>query len=893
MTEITTASPARAPVNLDRPMVPGEAHSTHASTMVPSAFPNRPLSSNASWTNITTSVAPAPSYGMTMTYDAADGYLLEYGGYASWSNSTWIFQNGNWVNISESVGPNPGALSFPTMTYDPAVGHVLLVGGGQRGAGQALPLWEFSNDHWSLLHPSCTGGGAYNFSCPAVTDDVPMAYDEKDNYLVVGDSNVNGQYCTFTFANNTWTGLPAMWTNNNTTRPCPMGGGGSTSSTEPGSTSMAYDQADQEIVFYTSNSTWTFTGGNWTDVTAKVGTSPVSQIYPQLAYDVSGGYILLYGGRCSHGPPGGGCEGYEALNGTWEFKGGHWYNVTGEPSPGPRFYGAIAYDQSSGDIILFGGTTDQGGDFILVNNTWSWGVGSSISGLAISANPASPLPGVPASFSESFVGGLPPISYVWHFGDGTTSDIANPSHAFATIGYYNVSLWVNDSASHSAFASLLIHVYVPLATPQVAASPNPALFGVPVNFTSTESGGTTPYTYAWAFGDGGTGGNLQNITHAYTTNGPFMVVLTVTDAVGGVAHGYLNITIQLQATAQANVTAGIAPLAVGFSSIVRGGTPGYTYSWSFGDGGTSTASSPSHVFVSPDTYPVELQVVDSVGHVATSYLNETVTQGGIPLAISLKAVPSSLTVGNSSVVTASPSGGHGSYTVAWPNIPSWCTLVTSLSLKCTPVAAGTYKLNVSVTDATDTTASNSTTLTVSGKIVPLAIIISVQPGNMTVGSPFVLTAVPSGGQPPYVVSWPGLPAWCSAVSSVAVKCIPPSQGTFTFTATVVDSAGKTATTSIGFVASCPVAGCPGTHQQPTFLGLPGNLGYYLLLGVVCAAVLLVAVGYNFVGSRPPTEAEPEGPDAFAGFKKTTPEELDKEPAEFLAEGQTDPAEDLF
>jgi plastocyanin len=53
--------------------------------------------------------------------------------------------------------------------------------------------------------------------------------------------------------------------------------------------------------------------------------------------------------------------------------------------------------------------------------------------------------------------------------------------------------------------------------------------GQSVTYSTTASGGTAPYKFSWAFGDG-TVGTGSGPTHTYQSLGPFTVALTITDS---------------------------------------------------------------------------------------------------------------------------------------------------------------------------------------------------------------------------------------------------------------------------------------------------------------------------------------------------------------------------
>ncbi|MFI0237701.1 PQQ-dependent sugar dehydrogenase [Streptomyces sp. NPDC016845] len=80
------------------------------------------------------------------------------------------------------------------------------------------------------------------------------------------------------------------------------------------------------------------------------------------------------------------------------------------------------------------------------------------------------------------------------------------------------------------------------------------------------------------------------------------------------------------AAAKADVTSGKTPLAVSFSSAGSSDPEGgaLSYSWTFGDGSTSTAANPSHTYTTNGQYTATLKVTDPTGKSATASVQITV-----------------------------------------------------------------------------------------------------------------------------------------------------------------------------------------------------------------------------------------------------------------------------
>jgi PKD repeat protein len=138
-------------------------------------------------------------------------------------------------------------------------------------------------------------------------------------------------------------------------------------------------------------------------------------------------------------------------------------------------------------------------------------------------------------------------------------------------------------------------------------------------------------SYAWNFGNGRTGSGALT-TFTYTGPGTFTPTLTVRDEYGATHATTLAPQTVVEPPGNTAPTAVITnPTCVGLVCAFSGATSSdpnvgdaLTYSWSFGDGGTSTSASPTRTYAAGNTYTVTLTVKDGWGKESTTTRNVTV-----------------------------------------------------------------------------------------------------------------------------------------------------------------------------------------------------------------------------------------------------------------------------
>ena len=195
-------------------------------------------------------------------------------------------------------------------------------------------------------------------------------------------------------------------------------------------------------------------------------------------------------------------------------------------------------------------------------------------------------------------------------------------------------------------------------------SGNPTSGTAPLAVAFTDLSTNSPTSWSWAFGDGGAS-TAQNPSHTYTSANAYTVSLTATNSAGSntkTKNNYITVTSGGQppvAQFVGNPTSGTAPLAVSFTDQSTNSPT--SWSWAFGDGGTSTAHNPSHTYNTAAQYTVSLIATNQYGsddEVKTNYI--TVTSGG-----GGDFFCASATVTTGTVVSGDHTSVHASDDVYW------------------------------------------------------------------------------------------------------------------------------------------------------------------------------------------------------------------------------------
>jgi gliding motility-associated-like protein len=416
--------------------------------------------------------------------------------------------------------------------------------------------------------------------------------------------------------------------------------------------------------------------------------------------------------------------------------------------------------------------------------------------------------------------GDPIVSWLWNFGDGTTSTQSGTvSHLYATPGNYPVTLTVTDqggcaATSTSTAGQVTVNGPEALFQTQSGATTFPA--GSTVQFVNnSNTTNTTNPVYTWNFGDM-SGSPQVNPAHLYAVPGVYTVTLTVQDGVSGcTSTTSLVITIQpvnnAFATAASYVASGSCPPVL--AQFTNTSVNYISYTWNFGDGETvSNVPDPSHVYQIPGTYIVTLTVLGDNGQTTTTVDSVVVVQ---PVAVLSAAVPA-ICVGQT--VTLQSTGSQRVKSYNWDFGDGTVVSDTDSTVSHVYATAGTYQAKLVVADSLGCPAAAAATDAIDVHAPPIVGLTPPDP-LVCLGKGVAIKAI--GG-----VTYSWSPGASLNDSTIAAPVATPGVNTV-YTVTVADDIGCMNSDSIGVrvvqpeteqVSSDSTAICPGKDVQITATG---------------------------------------------------------------------------
>lgn len=441
--------------------------------------------------------------------------------------------------------------------------------------------------------------------------------------------------------------------------------------------------------------------------------------------------------------------------------------------------------------------------------------------------PATGTYGVAFSGSGAATGGAGALTYSISAGalpqdlslNSSTGAITGTPSKAADVGTFNFTVKASDGYGDSNTQAYSTVISYSAVTVTPATPPTGYVGSVYTSTTLAATGGNAgPYNWTWIAASGSSlppGLNLSTggvITGTPTAAGTYIVTAKATDSASNSGSATLTITVKAGVSITTSTTLPTGYVGSNYSQqLAATGGSGTGYTWTVSSGsnlpGGLTLSAGGMLSGPPTaagTPSFNLTVTDSVGNKASATFTMTISPG-------VSVTPPALASAYPGTVYTSPafsaSGGSGTgYTWSWA-AASGSSLPNGLSIGLatgvisgTPVNAGSSSVTSSVVVTATDSVGNKGSATVSVTIEAAVTITSATtlPAG-TVAVAYSQTLAASGGSGTGY-TWSTNPAGTTSLASVglalaangAVTGATPTLGTGTFTATVTDSQGHSA-----------------------------------------------------------------------------------------------------
>lgn len=224
---------------------------------------------------------------------------------------------------------------------------------------------------------------------------------------------------------------------------------------------------------------------------------------------------------------------------------------------------------------------------------------------------------------STYVDGRTIDTYYWDFGDGATSDVADPGHVYNNEGTYAVILTIVDTAGCTNSISHDVEIN-PLPVPAFTFTGN-TCSNAEVLFAD-QSYSSTGFInqWIWDFGDGTDTTiiypQIPDVGHLYANDGDYVVTLTVIDDTGCTDFITNQVSVLAGPLAEFSFNGSCLNEEVSFTdqSVINGGTGISGWTWNFDDplsgiNNQSTLQNPTHFFTEADTFNVQLVISNTNG----------------------------------------------------------------------------------------------------------------------------------------------------------------------------------------------------------------------------------------------------------------------------------------
>lgn len=225
-------------------------------------------------------------------------------------------------------------------------------------------------------------------------------------------------------------------------------------------------------------------------------------------------------------------------------------------------------------------------------------------------------------FSDSSAGA---IEWSWNFGDGTSSSLQNPSHAYTTPGYVSPSLTVENrygcKDTYRVDSVRNVRITPGIQSPSILQGCSP----LSVSFRDVSIAyGAESLNWLWDFGDGSVS-TLQHPTHIYTQPGVYTITLTIGTDIG--CHKTVTFDQQVIVTdpQPSFVVQPVVSCPGGDVTLVSTSTgDGLQYLWDLGDGSSSVMATPVHSYADTGYADISLTITDAFGCTRTTSVPQAV-----------------------------------------------------------------------------------------------------------------------------------------------------------------------------------------------------------------------------------------------------------------------------